>query len=512
MLTLNFPRDIDKRWTKFAFIAIAFFYLATVSLQWWPTPDSSLYLGLGKSIVSGNGYTFNGETSNGVTPGFPLIIAGIMKIFGQNYLALNLFSALCALVSLWLMYNVLVKLTDNRRLVLTAVICTALCCDYYRLSREILTDPPFCVFFWLIMYCTVKFRDGKWPWLILIGLLTLAGLTVRIPGVFILLPLAAGLFINWPGRTKSWGKRISISAVLFILSTALTCFFVYLSQVITTHAPLYLTATVKSGGRLNTISSFITKILEGCCELPRTLSDMTISQESMIFGLVLLVLLVTGCVIAWRKSLGFMVILCGLTLLGYAIMSGAIGVRTRYLLSLIPIFYILMIWGGLWWWYKIATWAHKPLPGASSIAYALVGFAIVLAGFNVPKIIKVGVLNAIQSYSPNYYKHLRNGEFTDLMAVSSMFAKDNSNPQIYAAEISRLYYLSGKVIHPLPEYDLKTAKEAQNITEFVCTPDVQGYIVIDLKQPLAKQVTDKLDSDTNFATVYNGKYLKVYRK
>ncbi len=507
-------KEIDKRWVCYSFIAIVILYLVTISFQWWPTPDSSLYLGLGKSIAHGQGYQFNGETSNDVTPGFPAILAGIMTLFGENFLVFNLFIAACSLLTLWLMYTVLFQLTGDRRLILTVILCTALCYDYYRLSREVLTDVPFCLFFWLILYGTVRFRSGSWLWLIVLALLTIAGLTVRVPGVFILLSLATGLFIRWPGQPNHWPRRISLPAVLFVSSVGITGLFYYLSRIVTTHMPCYIAVNIKGQGYWGITVSILQKILDGGCELPKTLSDMVLSQGSTIFGIIPLVLLLAGCAVAWRNSLGFLGILCGLSLLGYAAVSGAFGVRVRYLLSLLPIFYLLMFWGGLWWWNKIATWSRKSLPTANATAYALAVVVVIFAGFHLPRILKIGLVNIAYSYRSDYYSHFRRGDFEELMTISSIFANDDSSLPIYAPKVSQLHYLSGKVIRLLPAETLKMGKEASvsRLYVFASDPEVYGYFVISLKHPLAKQITGKLDSDERFSAIYSGKTFAVYKK
>ena len=73
---------------------VAAVYLAGVPVQWWPTPDSALYLGLGRSLAEGDGYRFDGEPCTTVTPGLPWILAGIRTVFGGGYVAPTVFIVL----------------------------------------------------------------------------------------------------------------------------------------------------------------------------------------------------------------------------------------------------------------------------------------------------------------------------------------------------------------------------------------------------------------------------------
>ena len=83
---------------------VAVLYLAGVTGSWWSTPDSALYQGLGRSLLHGQGYRFNGQVNTEVTPGLPVLLGGLRWAFGNGFWAPNLFVVLCGLGALAMAY------------------------------------------------------------------------------------------------------------------------------------------------------------------------------------------------------------------------------------------------------------------------------------------------------------------------------------------------------------------------------------------------------------------------
>jgi hypothetical protein len=73
------------RYAYFALIAVLF--LICFNGQWKIGRDSALYRGLARNIVNGRGYTFGDFAPQAVYPGYPLLLAGIEKVFGSGALA-----------------------------------------------------------------------------------------------------------------------------------------------------------------------------------------------------------------------------------------------------------------------------------------------------------------------------------------------------------------------------------------------------------------------------------------
>ncbi len=79
-----------SRFVGAALAGVALLYLAAVNARWSPSPDSALYLGLGRNLAQGRGYTFLGRSQTRTEPMVPLLGAASYRLFGDSFLPLNL--------------------------------------------------------------------------------------------------------------------------------------------------------------------------------------------------------------------------------------------------------------------------------------------------------------------------------------------------------------------------------------------------------------------------------------
>jgi hypothetical protein len=86
------------RWQAIMFgVFVAALYLVGLNDFWAITPDSGLYMSLGRSLVEGRGMEFNGEQWSGIFPVVPLLIAGCRWLVGSHVWLINLVMRLFAL-------------------------------------------------------------------------------------------------------------------------------------------------------------------------------------------------------------------------------------------------------------------------------------------------------------------------------------------------------------------------------------------------------------------------------
>lgn len=133
------------RYRKIIWIFIVAFYLLSCNALWRPGPDSALYLSIARSIARGEGYVYLGEAHRLAYPGLPYLVAGAMRVAGENAEALVLGGMLAmGLASLWL-WNRLFSLmvSPGAAMIVTAI--TAVNFVTFRLAFEILTDMPFLI-------------------------------------------------------------------------------------------------------------------------------------------------------------------------------------------------------------------------------------------------------------------------------------------------------------------------------------------------------------------------------
>ncbi len=134
--------DRNRRWV---FVAILSLYAAAFTGRWRVSPDSSLYMSLGRNLAEGAGFVYQGVKHTWFEPGLPLIIAASDRLFGQDhYVPILLFILLCSLTSLALTYRLMLRHAGRP----TAVLVTtgmALCETCLRYGFQVVTDTPFLV-------------------------------------------------------------------------------------------------------------------------------------------------------------------------------------------------------------------------------------------------------------------------------------------------------------------------------------------------------------------------------
>jgi len=87
-----------------AMLGVALLYLAAVNARWTPTSDSALYLGIGRNLAAGRGYTFLGRPQTRTEPLVPLLGAANYRLLGDRYLALNLLYSAMAVAAAGMVY------------------------------------------------------------------------------------------------------------------------------------------------------------------------------------------------------------------------------------------------------------------------------------------------------------------------------------------------------------------------------------------------------------------------
>ncbi len=212
-------------------VGIALLYLSTVSAKWWPTPDSALFIVVADSIHSGQGMTYNGKIANHVGPGFPLMLSAVRSLFGDSAVAMHLLVAIFAVVGLGLSYATLRKL-ESSRLVIAAVLTTALSYGFFANKGRVLTDIPYFAFFWGVLYCVIRANYGSWFWYILTGFLSATAVLVRMPGFIPLSAVAFGLCFDKRFSTSMKGRISNAVSIGFPTVIAITGFWFWSRSVL----------------------------------------------------------------------------------------------------------------------------------------------------------------------------------------------------------------------------------------------------------------------------------------
>jgi tetratricopeptide (TPR) repeat protein len=179
--------------------------------------DNYHYMNLGRALYEGKGFvrldTPGHPPEDIVTPGYPLILAGIMKIMGdpKPLIALKLFSTLCYLLTILISVTVFVRIMKLARWVafLFAVFMsiTHFVIEY---ASVVLTEAPFMLFCALTVWLILLYeRDKRDFFFYLATLTTILGIYIRLPGA----PLAVAVFL-WLIIRKDYKKAIIFGAIV----------------------------------------------------------------------------------------------------------------------------------------------------------------------------------------------------------------------------------------------------------------------------------------------------------
>lgn len=515
---------LSRRHLLLAGTAVVLIYLIGVTGKWWPTPDSAIYLGLGRSLAEGNGYYFNGSPCNIVTPGLPLILAGLRILFGDGFWAPNLFIVLTGLTTLLFVYLTLAMMV-NRAVAMAVTLATGLSYTFFYQSHRVLTDAPFAALFWMLLYAWQRYRAGNGArWVVLIGLLSAVSVFIRMPGILVLVPLAVGLMVE--RSCVKWSKKgLAAGMVLAVIFLEVAGFYL-LALKTTSRTPLYAEAAFS---RISTgIWGGLSRIGRGLVQLPLTLPEMFSSQGGYVLGILVglptLLLVGIGCVVLWKRGQRFVLplILLNVLILGFS--GGRRAIRPRYLLPIQPLLFLVAMEGLCWCVWKYYQSKSK-LISPAVYQKVITVFTVLVILSNAPKVLRNAVYYSYLSHTSRYYEVIRSGKYVELFGIAEVLRSD-SHDRVVAAETRDerliLHFLSGKVTSPLRGIKqvrkINPSGGGRFIKDLMASHKNLGFIVLRLdksrssgKRNYREKLSKMLDSDPRWRVCYRGERHRVYQ-
>lgn len=160
---------LTKRTKLFVLIvSVSAIYLFTLNPNWKPTWDSAIYISLGKSLITGCGYTYMGYSHIKYPPVFPLLLSPIIGLFGLNYLFMRLTIVLMAICSIGLSYLICRRLFDPTQetyvaeiVALSVALLSAFSYALLSEATRILSDFPYMFFSFLALIFIDKYSKTK---------------------------------------------------------------------------------------------------------------------------------------------------------------------------------------------------------------------------------------------------------------------------------------------------------------------------------------------------------------
>ncbi len=183
--------------------------------------DSQMYYAGALGLAAGKGYVdpWLGEPTATFPPGYPLVLAGLFKLFGPSLLAAKLFNAVLGAITAVLVYALGAKIA-GRRAGIVAGGLMALFPSQIFFSTTIMTEPLFvmlCVILALLLLAWVgEGRAASWWQMLAIGALLGYMSLVRVEAI-LLVPAVVAL---WKLSGVSW-RRLVWQAPVLLASIAL---------------------------------------------------------------------------------------------------------------------------------------------------------------------------------------------------------------------------------------------------------------------------------------------------
>ncbi len=173
------------------------------------TPDSSVYVALGKSLAAGEGYVFLETPFRLRPPGFPALVGRVVRACGTSFLALNALVSVLGAAAVVLLF---LHQRDRVGWVLALLTAVAVWLNpgYQRLCNQVMSDVPGLAL--LLLCLLVERRASRAPALRHEALLGLGiGLAAYIRSASILLLPAIALArilarLRQEGARESWGS------------------------------------------------------------------------------------------------------------------------------------------------------------------------------------------------------------------------------------------------------------------------------------------------------------------
>ena len=133
-------------------------YAATWHPWWTIGGDAELYLSIARNLARGDGYRYNGQPIGLVTPLWPVMLAGALKLTTSIGL-LKLITLGSIGLFLWAAYRVLLRMV-TRPVAAVVVLAVAIVHPLVELADTFFTDPPFCAAAWLCLLACIKSREA----------------------------------------------------------------------------------------------------------------------------------------------------------------------------------------------------------------------------------------------------------------------------------------------------------------------------------------------------------------
>lgn len=183
--------------------------------------DNAHYYILGKALAEGEGYTnihhIEKDPHKHYPIGYPLIIAGVMKVFGDDFTTIKIANGVFFLLALLTLYLIVWRLTDKASLALLSCLLTLLNVHLLGYATIMMSEVPFLFFSLLALLLFIRtdfqkpaYKNGSF---LLLVLCIVIACYIRSTGIALL--AATSLFFLFSRKWMYFTGQALLFAVLF---------------------------------------------------------------------------------------------------------------------------------------------------------------------------------------------------------------------------------------------------------------------------------------------------------
>ncbi|MHC4294762.1 MAG: ArnT family glycosyltransferase, partial [Planctomycetota bacterium] len=229
------------KWVLGVCAVVLVVYFAALSSQWWVGEDGALYLCLARNLARGDGYILGGQAHTLVPPGFPAILAALMLIGADSFLAMNIVIGLMGLAAAGVCYLMLREVI-HRDWALLLTVVFVLSNELLQRSGEILSDVPLALLIlaaiWLYLRGLRKQRPDRRAWE-LASLLLVASCWIHMRAFPLVLGAGIGLVLSaW--KTARWRALVNLGIVVLGCAATAGAFSYFAQSHATSDAQTYI--------------------------------------------------------------------------------------------------------------------------------------------------------------------------------------------------------------------------------------------------------------------------------
>jgi len=317
--------------------------------------DNASYYILGNAIANGDGYHniqhLNKEAHYHYPPGYPFLIAGVIKLFSNDFNAIKIFNGVLLWATVLLLYFLIKRVTGNIYIAFASAVLSLLNFHLLNYATIMMSEIPFLFFslisIWLLLKVNFKIPIFKNWFFILLVICVAFSLYIRSVGLALFLGILIYLI-----QKKHWSYALSLITGFVILHTP----WIIRSQ----HAPgnsyLYqLSLKNPYQPELGTLdfSGFATRIWGNIeryitKEIPSSLvytHDVTYSEITpTLWEWVLGISIVAGVLFGLFKlpKLRILLFIYVFSFFGILILWPSVWYGTRFMVPMIPLFIFLL--------------------------------------------------------------------------------------------------------------------------------------------------------------------------